>query len=137
VAVVWAAVMARIAVRRIASGTLATMARIDDYRFGHIVIDGEEQTRDVIILPGRVVTDWWRLDGHSLVLADLDDVIDELPEHLVIGSGAYGRMHPEPAALEDLRGRGINVEVYETAGAVKRYGDLDPRSTAAALHLTC
>jgi hypothetical protein len=93
------------------SGTLATMARIDDYRFGHIVIDGEEQTRDVIILPGRLVTNWWRRDGHSLVLADLDDVIDELPEHLVIGSGAYGRMHPDPAALEDLRRRGIDVEV--------------------------
>ena len=113
------------------------MARIDEYRFGHIVIDGEEQTRDVIILPGRLVTNWWRRDGHSLVLADLDDVIDELPEHLVVGSGAYGRMHLDPAALEDLRRRGLEVEVFETAEAVKRYGDLNPRSTAAALHLTC
>jgi hypothetical protein len=113
------------------------MARIDEYRFGHIVIDGEEQTRDVIILPGRLVTNWWRRDGHLLVLADLDDVIDELPEHLVVGSGTYGRMHPDPAALEDLRRRGIEVEVFETAEAVKRYGDLNPRSTAAALHLTC
>ena len=113
------------------------MARIDDYRFGHIVVDGEEQTRDVIILPDRLVTNWWRRDGHSLALADLDDVIDELPEHLVIGSGAYGRMQPEPAALEDLRRRGIEVEVYETEEAVKRFGDLDPRSSAAALHLTC
>jgi hypothetical protein len=113
------------------------MARIDDYRFGHIVIDGEEQTLDVIILPDRLVLNWWRHDGHSLVLADLDDVIEELPEHLVIGSGAHGRMHPEPATLEDLRGRGIEIEVYETAEAVKRYGDLDPRLTGAALHLTC
>lgn len=113
------------------------MARIDDYRFGHIVIDGDERTRDVIILPDRIVTNWWRRDGHSLVLADLDDVIDELPQHLLIGSGAYGRMHPEPGALEELRRRGIDVEVHETAEAVKRYGDLDPRSTAAALHVTC
>ena len=113
------------------------MARIDEYQFGHIVIDGEEQTRDVITLPGRLVTNWWRRDGHSLVLADLDEVIDELPEHLVVGSGAYGRMHPDPAALEDLRRRGIEVEIFETAEAVKRYGDLNPRSTAAALHLTC
>ena len=113
------------------------MARIDDYRFGHIVIDGEEQTRDVIILPDRLVTNWWRQDGHSLVLADFEGLIDDLPEHLVIGAGAHGRMHPEPAALEDLRRRGINVEVYETPEAVKRYGDLDPNSAAAALHLTC
>jgi hypothetical protein len=96
------------------------MARIDDYRFGHIGIDGEEQTRDVIILPDRVVPNWWRQDGHSLVLADLDDVIDELPEHLVIGSGADGRMKPESGALEALRRRGIDVEVRETPEAVKR-----------------
>ena len=113
------------------------MARIDDYRFGHIVIDGEEQTSDVIVLPDRVVPNWWRQDGHSLVLADLDDVIDELPERLVIGSGAHGRMKPESAALEALRRRGIKVEVHETAEAVRRYGELDPRRSAAALHVTC
>ena len=52
------------------------------------------KTRDVITLPGRLVTNWWRRDGHSLVLADLDEVIDELPEHLVVGSGAYGGCTP-------------------------------------------
>jgi hypothetical protein len=113
------------------------MARIDDYRFGHIVIDGEERTRDVIILPDRVVPDWWRRDGHSLVVSDLDHVIDELPERLLIGSGAYGRMKPSSTALEALERRGIDVEVLETAEAVKRYRRLDPRRTAAALHLTC
>src|SRR5438552_3119615 len=48
------------------------MTRIDDYRFGRVVVDGEEQTRDVIVLPERVLRDWWRADGHRLVLADPD-----------------------------------------------------------------
>ena len=47
------------------------MPRIEGYRFGHLVVDGEEQTRDVIVLPDRVLTNWWRADGHRLVLADL------------------------------------------------------------------
>jgi|SRR5205823_5869684 len=47
------------------------MPRIEGYRFGHLVVDGEEQTRDVIVLPERVLTNWWRADGHRLVLADL------------------------------------------------------------------
>jgi hypothetical protein len=113
------------------------MPRIEGYRFGRVIIDGEEQTRDVIVLPDRVLTGWWRADGHRFVLADLEDVIEELPERLVVGTGAYGRMHPEPAALDELQQRGVQVEALPTAEAVRRYGELDPRRTAAALHLTC
>jgi hypothetical protein len=51
------------------------MPRIEGYRFGRVVVDGEEQTRDVVVLP--------------------------------------------------------------TGEAVRRYGELDPRRTAAAIHLTC
>lgn len=91
----------------------------------------------MIVLPDRVVRDWWRRDGHGLVLDDLRDVLDELPERLLIGTGAYSRLTPDPGTLETLRERGIEVEVLPTAEAVERYAGLDPRRTAAALHLTC
>ena len=113
------------------------MPRIEGYRFGRIVVDGEEQTRDVIVLPDRIVANWWRAEGHSLVLEDLEDVLEELPRHLLVGTGAYGRMLPEPETLERLRERGIEVEALPTGEAVRRYGELDSRATAAALHLTC
>jgi hypothetical protein len=113
------------------------MPRIEGYRFGQLVVDGEEQTRDVIVLPDRVVPNWWRADGHRLVLADLEDVLEELPERLVVGTGAYGQMRPDPAVIEQLRERGVEVEALKTDEAVRRYGELDPRRTAAALHLTC
>ena len=113
------------------------MPRIEGYRFGHVVIDGDEQTRDVIVLPDRVLGNWWRTDGHRLVLGDLDDVVEELPEHLVVGTGAYGQMRPDSEALNELRQRGVEVEALPTEEAVRRYGELDPRRTAAALHLTC
>jgi hypothetical protein len=113
------------------------MPRIEGYRFGHVVVDGEEQARDVIVLPDRVVTDWWRADGHRLVLADLEDVIEDLPERLVVGTGAYEQMRPDPEAVNELRQRGVEVEALPTGEAVRRFGELDPRRTAAALHLTC
>lgn len=113
------------------------MPRIEGYRFGRLVVDGEEQTRDVIVLPDRVLTNWWRAEGHRLVLADLDDVLGELPERLVVGTGAHGQMRPDRQTLEQLRRRGVEVEALPTAKAVRRYGELDPRRTAAALHLTC
>jgi hypothetical protein len=113
------------------------VTRIDEYSFGRIVVDGQEETRDVIVLPDRVVRNWWRREGHSLVLEDLDEVLDELPERLVVGTGAYGRMEPDPAALAELEERGIQVEVLPTEEAVRRYRALNPAAAAAALHLTC
>lgn len=113
------------------------MARLEDYSFGRVVVDGEEETKDVIVLPERVVRNWWRRDGHALVLEDLEAVVDELPARLIIGTGAEGRMKPDPSALAQLRERGIEVEILPTGDAVRRYGASNPAETAAALHLTC
>jgi len=113
------------------------MVEIGDYRFGRIVVDGQEETRDLIVLPDRVVRHWWRRDGHSLSFEDLEDVWDELPERLIIGMGAYSRMRPNPDALTRLQERGIEVECLPTDRAVSRVRELDPSRTAAALHLTC
>jgi hypothetical protein len=113
------------------------VARIESYSFGRVTVDGREETADVIVLPERIVRNWRRKDGHSLVLEDLDDVLEELPGRLVIGTGADGRLHPDPVTLELLRQRGIQVESLPTDEAVRRFQELDPAATAAALHLTC
>jgi hypothetical protein len=113
------------------------MARIDQYEFGRIVVDGRQETKDLIVLPDRVVRNWWRRDGHALVLDDLVEVLDELPPHLVVGTGADGRMRPDPDTLQQLQQRGVTVETRPTSQAIRRFGELDPAHTAAALHLTC
>jgi hypothetical protein len=113
------------------------MARIDHYEFGRIIIDGREETRDLIILPDRVVRNWWRHDGHALVLDDLVEVLEELPTHLVVGTGAAGLVRPDPDTIQQLQERGLRVEALPTSQAVRRFGELDPANTAAALHLTC
>ena len=53
------------------------MAHLDGYSFGRLSVDGSEQTHDLIVLPDRVVTNWWRRDGHALALEDLEMVLDE------------------------------------------------------------
>jgi hypothetical protein len=113
------------------------MARIGHYEFGRIVVDGREETKDLIILPDRVVRNWWRQEGHALVLDDLVEVLDELPDHLVVGTGANGRMRPDPDAIRRLQERGVTVETLPTSQAVRRFAQLDPARTATALHLTC
>jgi hypothetical protein len=114
--------------------------RLSDYEFGRITVDGSEHTRDVIVLPDRVVSDWWRRDGHSLVIEDLAEVAGELPERLVVGCGHDGRLQPDPSVAEELARRGVEMEALPTRDAVRRYGELEaqnPAAVAAALHLTC
>ena len=113
------------------------MITIAGYRFGHVLVDGRELTRDVIVLPTRVIENWWRHEGHELAWVDLEDVADELPGRLVVGTGADQRMRPDPDVLDRLRERGIEIECLATDRAVGRFAELDPAETAAALHLTC
>jgi hypothetical protein len=70
------------------------MPVIEGYGFGRVTIDGREETRDVIVLPERVVRGWWRKEDHGLVLEDLDEVLDELPERVLVGPARTGRCGP-------------------------------------------
>ncbi len=54
-----------------------------------------------------------------------------------MGTGANGRMRPDPNTIQRLQERGVAVETLPTSQAVRRFGELDPARTAAALHLTC
>lgn len=116
------------------------MARIENYTRGHVVVDGVELNRDVIVLPNRVLPNWWRREGHSLVIEDLEDVLDELPQRLIVGCGYASRLEPDRSVIEALARRGVKVEALPTEQAVARFEELearDPAVVAAALHLTC
>ena len=41
------------------------MPRLESYRFGRLVVNGEVQTRTLIVLLERVVTDWMLADTDS------------------------------------------------------------------------
>ena len=69
--------------------------------------DGQEERRDLIILPDRVVRNWWRRDGHALALEDLDQVLDDLPEHLMIGTGAHGQLRLDQRTVQRLKAGGV------------------------------
>jgi len=112
--------------------------QIEDYRFGHIVVDGETYKNDLIILPDRIVSGWWREKGHKLKASDLDAVLDAKPEILVVGQGAYGRMSVSGKAERALEEAGIELIAQPTKRAVETYNELcQERQAAAALHLTC
>ena len=111
---------------------------IDSYKFGHIVIDGKPYTSDVIIYPDRVESRWWRKEGHSLCMDDIQDILAGKPEVLVLGQGKPGLMKVPDGVRTAIRSRGIELFVSGTRDAVEKYNELSRvKKVAAALHLTC
>jgi len=104
-----------------------------------MVVDGKSYRKDLILLPDRVLADWWREEGHSLGEADLADVFEARPEVLIIGTGAHGVMDVPEAIRQALRRAGIETVVERTDEAVGRYNALAEagRRVAGAFHLTC
>ena len=114
------------------------MNRIDSYRFGLVVINGQNYTSDVIIFPDRVNARWWRNKGHELCLEDIAEVIAENPEVLVVGTGAFGLVKVLPEVKQSLETQGIKLIAEPTNEACNIYNQLcQSQKVVAALHLTC
>jgi len=44
--------------------------------FYRIVVNGVTNTKDIKIVQGRVISDWWRKKGHSVGIEDIQDILD-------------------------------------------------------------
>ena len=112
--------------------------KIDAYNFGRIVIDGQVYRQDVILLPDRVLPNWWRVEGHSLTLEDLQQALSCSPQVLVIGLGNYSRMKVPEETRKKVEADGIQLLALETGEACETYNQLrEQEHVVAALHLTC
>lgn len=112
--------------------------KVESYEFGKMVVDGQTHTNDLILLPDRVISDWWRDQGHRLSINDLEEVFDTQPEILVVGTGARGVMTVPRETRQAIREAGMELEIAETGDAWRTYNDLrSKRRAAGAFHLTC
>lgn len=112
---------------------------IEKNEFGSIQIDGKIYTTDILIYPdGRVTASWWRRHGHRLALEDMEALLASDPAVIVIGTGVYGRMLPEPGLEKNLTDRGIELVLAPTDEAVSHFNRLrSSRKIGAGFHLTC
>lgn len=112
--------------------------KIDSYSFGKIIIDGETYTKDLIIFPDKIKTNWWRKKGHFLQLEDLEEVIAFDPQNLIIGTGAYGLMRIDKQVEAKLEELNIELIAEKSSKAVEIYNGFEDKSrVAAGFHLTC
>ncbi len=113
--------------------------RIESYRFGLMKVDGVEYGQDLIVFPDKIRSNWWRRQGHSLAVEDLQDVLEFKPEVLVVGKGASGLMEVPASTKKALQDEGIEVIAQNTGQAGNTFNEQieKGKKVVGAFHLTC
>lgn len=113
--------------------------KINSYSFGEMAVLGKKYDKDLIVFPDRILSGWWRKEGHLLEVSDLEEVIKYKPEVLIVGRGASGCMNIPASTIDALDKINIKVISDNTDKAVKIFNEQMSvgKRIVGAFHLTC
>lgn len=112
--------------------------KIDSFQRGQITIEGKRYNSDVIVFSRRVKSNWRRKEGHQVHPEDIDEVIQDKPEILVVGTGEDEGMRISPETRICLAEQGIEIIDQATDKACQTYNQLcSSRKVIGAFHITC
>lgn len=111
---------------------------IDFYSFGKMKIQDQVFTKDLIILPDKIISPWWRVSGHRIVMEDLLEVFAYKFEILVIGTGYYGLVKIDRDVYEESEKKDFLITAAKTSKAVTLFNENQlKKTTIGVFHLTC
>ncbi|HDD35793.1 MAG TPA: hypothetical protein ENF30_03215 [Candidatus Desulfofervidus auxilii] len=112
---------------------------IEQYHFGHIVINGKAYNSDVIVTKDNVFSSWWRKEGHKVYWEDLERFITPEIKTVILGTGASGLMQPTTELKQKLAERGIELIAMPTKKAIEVFNSYikEKKEVLGGFHLTC
>lgn len=119
---------------------------IEEYRFGFIKILGKSYNHDVEVRWAGEVLDWWRQESHVIDLEDIQRALEQKPDLIIIGTGAYGVAKVTERAQKEIKTQGIELIIDKTEEAVRTFNIIRERSkmeegkekkVIGLFHLTC
>lgn len=113
--------------------------KINSYTFGSMTVDGKLYQKDLILFPDEIESNWWRKEGHTLLIEDLKEVIDYKPDILIVGTGASGVMQIPIDTRTALKKYGIKLIDENTYQASQFFNQSIEKGekVVGAFHLTC
>lgn len=115
------------------------MSIIKAYQFGSITINEEKYDHDVEVRDSGDVLSWWRKESHVVDLEDIERALEQKPDVLIIGTGAYGVAKLTEKAQKAIKEQAIELIIEKTNDAVKIFNDFQKRQKKiiGLFHLTC
>lgn len=113
--------------------------KIDAYSFGSMTVEGKKYSEDLIVFPDKIKPNWWRKEGHVLLMEDLGEVVEYKAQFLIVGTGANGVMQIPPFTRNALKEKNIELIDRVTGEAYKIFNQYieDGKKIVGAFHLTC
>jgi len=113
------------------------MAIINSTKFGNIVVDNKNYDKDIKILPsGKILNRWGPKGSHLICLEELNEILDDKPDVIVIGTGQEKIAKLEPDAKKKIQEKNIKLIIEPTPQAIISFNDLNEKK-AGLFHLTC
>ena len=91
----------------------------DDY----VSVNGRRYSRNLIVLPDRVIEDWSATSFAALTVADLGQIANLEAEIFIIGTGKVLRF-PEHSLLQPFIAKRIALDVMDMHAACRTYNIL-------------
>ena len=128
---------------RVSASILLNMINL--YQFGKIIINNKEYFNDVIIYPDidsgniKVLSPFWRREGHYLDMSDVpDEILSIKIDVVVVGTGYSGLMKVSEKFKNYFKNKGVEVVIENSKKAWKIYNKLEKdKKVMAIFHLTC
>jgi hypothetical protein len=116
--------------------------RIVDVSWGRLDVEGLGDGKDFKLYPGGGRLWDWNETGTDhqpgIQPADVEELLEHGATVVVLSQGMDLVLQVDPATLELLDGRGVEVHVAETRAAVRLYNELAERLPVGGLfHSTC
>ena len=104
------------------------------YGEGYVSINAVRHTKNVVVLPDRLITEWTTAHFDSLTRADFESLAALDDAIIILGTGMQQRFPPLDL-LRPLLQCGRSIEVMDTPAACRTYNILvnEGRRAAAAL----
>ena len=111
---------------------------IDSYRFGSFVIDGKQYSCNIRLIGNRYAGTW-NHGPHIVRIEHVKDLVNDKPEIIIIGTGAFGTLKVPIGVQEYIRSKGIKVVIQRSGEAINTYNELikKGKKVNALMHNTC
>ncbi len=94
------------------------MAWITDYSFGAVKVAGRTHSRDLVVCGEQVLSPWELKEGHRLFLEDLSWTLALQPRVMIVGTGAFGRLHISKEVVKCIDEMRISLHGFKSRTAI-------------------
>jgi hypothetical protein len=119
------------------------MVKVDNLKFGSIVVGGKEYQRDIFIFPDGSVKErkggFGMFGDHAITKAEIEKLVEANPDTIVVGTGtsdAAGLVSEAKAYAQQSKAELLSLSSFE---AIERFNKLvdEGKRVAALIHITC